>query len=145
MKGARKKVAAPRRQPEKGKGTPRRAERYAPSRRLADVRALLNTGEGASVYDIAERFDVSVRTAIRYIRALQISGEPLYEEVAGRRKVWRLMPSARQCGSHLTRAALWPSSPVCGRAGHRCARRRRDNNSGQYGDEAALRTCFGPL
>ena len=25
---------------------------------------------------------------------MQISGEPLYEEVAGRRKVWRLMASA---------------------------------------------------
>src|SRR5260370_6988384 len=74
----------------------RRGERYAPARRLADVRALLTTGEGASVYDIAERFRVSVRTAIRYIRALQLPGEPLYEEVTVRRKVWRLMASAHQ-------------------------------------------------
>jgi predicted DNA-binding transcriptional regulator YafY len=85
---------------------PRRAERYAPSRRLADVRALLNAGEGASVYDVAERFDVSVRTALRYIRALQISGEPLYEEVAGRRKVWRLMASAHQQTITLTTAQM---------------------------------------
>ena len=106
MKTARKKVAAPLRQSGKGRGAPRRAERYAPARRLADVRALLNTGEGASVYDVAERFDVSVRTAIRYIRALQISGEPLYEEVAVRRKVWRLMPSARHQTITLTTAQM---------------------------------------
>ena len=84
----------------------KRAERYAPARRLGEVRALLNTGEGASVYDIAERFRVSVRTAIRYIRALQVSGEPLYEEVTGRRKVWRLMSSARQQTITLTTAQM---------------------------------------
>lgn len=88
------------------KRSPKRAERYAPARRLADVRALLNTGEGASVYDIAERFNVSVRTAIRYIRGLQISGEPLYEEVAGRRKVWRLMASAHHQTVTLTTAQM---------------------------------------
>jgi proteasome accessory factor B len=90
----------------KGKGTARRAERYAPSRRLDDVRTLLSTGEGTSVYDIAERFDVSVRTAIRYLRALQISGEPLYEEVVGRRKVWRLMASAHHQTITLTTAQM---------------------------------------
>jgi predicted DNA-binding transcriptional regulator YafY len=83
-----------------------RAERYAPARRLAEVRGLLNSGEGASVYDIAERFAVSVRTAIRYIRALQVAGEPLYEEVEGRRKVWRLMASARQQTVTLTTAQM---------------------------------------
>ena len=85
---------------------PPRAERYAPARRLAEVRGLLNSGEGASVYDIAERFGVSVRTAIRYIRALQVAGEPLYEEVEGRRKVWRLMASARQQTVTLTTAQM---------------------------------------
>ena len=85
---------------------PPRAERYAPARRLAEVRGLLNSGEGASVYDIAERFAVSVRTAIRYIRALQVAGEPLYEEVEGRRKVWRLMASARQQTVTLTTAQM---------------------------------------
>ena len=83
-----------------------RAERYAPARRLAEVRGVLNSGEGASVYDIAERFAVSVRTAIRYIRALQVAGEPLYEEVEGRRKVWRLMASARQQTVTLTTAQM---------------------------------------
>jgi predicted DNA-binding transcriptional regulator YafY len=70
------------------------------------VRTLLNTGEGASVYDVAERFDVSVRTAIRYLRALQISGEPLYEELVGRRKVWRLMASAHHQTITLTTAQM---------------------------------------
>jgi predicted DNA-binding transcriptional regulator YafY len=83
-----------------------RAERYAPARRLAEVRGVLNSGEGASVYDLAERFAVSVRTAIRYLRALQVAGEPLYEEVEGRRKVWRLMASARQQTVTLTTAQM---------------------------------------
>lgn len=85
---------------------PRSVERYAPARRLGEVRALLNSGEGASVYDIAERFRVSVRTAIRYLRALQTAGEPLYEEVVDRRKVWRLMASARQQTVTLTTAQM---------------------------------------
>ncbi|HEX3695087.1 MAG TPA: WYL domain-containing protein [Polyangia bacterium] len=84
----------------------RRGERYAPARRLADVRAVLNTGDGASVYDLAERFGVSVRTANRYLRALQIADEPLYEEVTVRRKVWRLMASARQQTVTLTTAQM---------------------------------------
>jgi proteasome accessory factor B len=92
--------------PPRRPATPGRAERYAPARRLAEVRALLNTGEGASVYDVAERFRVSVRTAIRYIRALQVAGEPLYEEVVERRKVWRLMASARQQTVTLTTAQM---------------------------------------
>jgi predicted DNA-binding transcriptional regulator YafY len=100
------RVRAQTRPSRKGKVPARRAERYAPSRRLDDVRTLLNTGEGASVYDIAERFDVSVRTAIRYLRALQIAGEPLYEEVVGRRKVWRLMASAHHQTITLTTAQM---------------------------------------
>ena len=94
------------RKPPRRPAAPSRAERYAPARRLAEVRALLNSGEGASVYDIAERFQVSVRTAIRYIRALQVAGEPLYEEVVERRKVWRLMASARHQTITLTTAQM---------------------------------------
>jgi len=59
------------------------------------VKALLNSGCGVSVYDIAERIECSVRTAIRYLDALELAGEPLYEETIGKKKVWRLMPSAR--------------------------------------------------
>lgn len=69
---------------------------YAPAVRLQGVRALVDSATGASVYDIAERFEVSVRTALRYLEALRAAGEPLYEETADRRKVWRLMPSARR-------------------------------------------------
>jgi predicted DNA-binding transcriptional regulator YafY len=70
--------------------------RYAPAQRLYQVRSLLDSATGATVYDVAERLDVSVRTAIRYLRALEAAGEPLYEQVDGKRKVWRLMPTARR-------------------------------------------------
>ena len=69
---------------------------YGPAVRLAGVRALLDSATGASVYDIAERFGVSVRTALRYLEALRAAGDPLYEETEHRRKVWRLMPTARR-------------------------------------------------
>ncbi len=71
------------------------APRYSPARRLHELKTLLDTSGGVSVYDIAERLRVSVRTAIRYLRALELAGEPLYEELNGKTKVWRLMPSAR--------------------------------------------------
>jgi len=70
--------------------------RYAPASRLHEVRALLDRAEGTSIYDLAERFEVNPRTALRYIQALQRAGEPLYEEMVGRRKVWRIMPTARR-------------------------------------------------
>ena len=70
--------------------------RYAPASRLHAVRALIDSGAGASIYDIAERFKVSTRTALRYIQAFQAANEPLYEETVGRRKVWRLIPAARR-------------------------------------------------
>jgi predicted DNA-binding transcriptional regulator YafY len=75
---------------------PPRTTPYAPAVRFAGVRAMLDSATGATVYDIAERFEVSVRTALRYLEALRAAGEPLYEETALRRKVWRLMPSARR-------------------------------------------------
>jgi predicted DNA-binding transcriptional regulator YafY len=75
---------------------PARAPRYAPARRLAAVKALLNAAEGVSVYDIAERLGVDIRTAARYLHAVEAEGAPLYGEMVDRRKVWRLMPSARR-------------------------------------------------
>jgi proteasome accessory factor B len=80
--------------------------RYAPASRIHEVRALVDSGNGASIYDIAERFDVSTRTALRYIQALQAAGEPLYEETVGRRKVWRLMPAARRQSITLTTSQM---------------------------------------
>jgi len=74
----------------------RPADRYAPARRIELLRALLSATGGATVYDISERLEVSVRTALRYLQAMESAGEPLYEEMDGRRKVWRLMASARQ-------------------------------------------------
>lgn len=93
------------------KPTTRRARarasiRYAPASRLHEVKALLNTGAGVTIYEIAERFGCSVRTAIRYLRALEAAGEPLYEEVAGKKKVWRLMPSARHESITLTTSQM---------------------------------------
>jgi len=55
-----------------------------------------NADAVATVYEVAERLRVSVRSAIRYLEALRRAGEPLYDELAGKRKVWKLMPTARQ-------------------------------------------------
>ncbi|MGZ4777665.1 MAG: helix-turn-helix transcriptional regulator [Thermoanaerobaculia bacterium] len=70
-------------------------DRYAPARRLHQLKALLNSSGGVTVYDIADRLRVSVKTATRYLKALEAAGEPLYEETVARRKVWRLRASAR--------------------------------------------------
>src|SRR5262249_27746021 len=80
--------------------------RYAPASRLHGLRAMLDSAEGVSIYDVAERFRVNPRTALRYIRPLQRAGEPLYEEVSGKRKVWRLMPTARRQSITLTTAQM---------------------------------------
>jgi predicted DNA-binding transcriptional regulator YafY len=83
-----------------------RGPRYAPAARLQEVRALVDSATGASIYDIAERFEVNPRTALRYIQALQRAGDPLYEEMSGKRKVWRLMPTARRQAITLTSAQM---------------------------------------
>lgn len=70
--------------------------RHSPAIRLAEVRSILNAGEGASLYDLADRLGVTFKTARRYISALERAGETLYEEWDGKRKVWRLMPTARK-------------------------------------------------
>lgn len=70
--------------------------RYAPAQRLHQLKNILGATGGVTVYDIAARFGVSVRTAIRYLRALELAGEPLTEETVGKRKVWRLHPGTRR-------------------------------------------------
>jgi predicted DNA-binding transcriptional regulator YafY len=80
--------------------------RYAPAARLHQLRTLLDGAEGVSIYDVAERFGVNPRTALRYLQALGRAGEPLYEELVGRRKVWRLMPTARRQSITLTTAQI---------------------------------------
>lgn len=77
-------------------------ERYAPAQRLHQLKSMLASTAGISVYDIAERFGVSVRTAIRYLRALENAGEPLHEVADGKRKLWRLHPAARKESIALT-------------------------------------------
>lgn len=69
--------------------------RYAPARRLDEVRTMLNSAAGASVYDIADQLGTSVRTAIRYLRAVEAGGDELVEEIDGKRKVWRLATGRR--------------------------------------------------
>ncbi len=70
-------------------------DRYAPALRLIQVKELINATGGVTVYELADRLSVSVRTAIRYIRALQANGEPLDPDREGRATIWRLLPSAR--------------------------------------------------
>jgi proteasome accessory factor B len=77
-------------------------DRYASARRLHELKALLISTGGSTVYDIAERLRVSVRTAIRYVRALESAGEPLHEDLDGKRKVWRIKASARHDAVTLT-------------------------------------------
>jgi proteasome accessory factor B len=66
------------------------------------MRAMLDSAEGVSIYEIAERFEMNPRTALRYLQALQRAGEPLYADTVGKRKVWRLMPAARRQSITLT-------------------------------------------
>jgi proteasome accessory factor B len=68
---------------------------YAPASRLLMVQSILAETGGATVYELAERLGCSVRTAIRYLRATESAGVGLYEATEGRRKLWRLAPSAR--------------------------------------------------
>jgi predicted DNA-binding transcriptional regulator YafY len=90
-----------------GRGTRReRIGRYEPAARLHQLRAMLEAAEGVSIYDVAERLGVSARTALRYVQALARVGEPLFEELEGRRKVWRLVPTARRQSVTLTTAQI---------------------------------------
>ncbi len=70
--------------------------RYALASRLHELKTALASTGGLTVYEIAERFGVSVRTSIRYLHALSNAGEPLEESLYGKRKVWRLHPAARR-------------------------------------------------
>jgi predicted DNA-binding transcriptional regulator YafY len=85
---------------------PPKVDRYAPARRLQAVRALLNSTGGATIYDIAERLGVHVRTAIRYLRALEDAGEPLFEDLDGKKKVWRLRAAARDTSITLSASQM---------------------------------------
>jgi predicted DNA-binding transcriptional regulator YafY len=82
------------------------ADSYGPAGRLLEVRAGLESADGLSLQDIMSRFGVSLRTATRYIDALRKAGEPLYDETVGKRKIWRLMPTARRHAITLTTSQM---------------------------------------
>ncbi len=67
---------------------PPSASRYAPAARLLTIRKIL--ASGASLDDLAERLGVAKRTAKRCLEALEASGEPVTEEMDGKKKIWRL-------------------------------------------------------
>ncbi len=80
--------------------------RYAPAIRLEELRAYLDSSGGATVYEIAERLHVSVRTAIRYLRALEAAGDKLWDDYDGSKKIWRLLPTARSATLRLTTSQM---------------------------------------
>ncbi|MFI5301455.1 MAG: helix-turn-helix transcriptional regulator [Polyangiales bacterium] len=69
--------------------------RYAPARRLEQLRILLSSGARLSFADIMERLECSRDSAKRYVTALLEAGEPIVEELDGATKRWRLMPGAK--------------------------------------------------
>lgn len=69
---------------------------YSPAARLAELKSALYATGGLDIYEIAERFEVAERTAIRLLRALENSGERLYFDLEGTRRIWRLTPSGRE-------------------------------------------------
>lgn len=85
---------------------PHATHRYAPAARLHQLRALLDGPQGMSLYAIAEHFQVGPRTALRYLQALQEAGEPLEEEVEGKKKIWKIHPAARRQAVTLTTSQM---------------------------------------
>jgi len=71
---------------------------YAPSQRLGQVRELLHSTGGLSLYQIADRLEVTTMTARRYLRALEDAGVPIYDELGddGKTKIWRVHPGDRR-------------------------------------------------
>lgn len=77
------------------KRKPKVVDHYSPARRLHELKMMLNSTGGLTVYEISERLRTSVRTAIRYMRALERAVEPLYADSQDRKKVYRLRPNAK--------------------------------------------------
>lgn len=79
---------------------------YAPARRFEAARAVIAATGGVTVYELAERLQVSVRTAIRYLDALEAQGEPIYSEREGRKLVYRVQTHAERSTVQLTTAQM---------------------------------------
>jgi len=88
------------RSPSRKKHPPKAADlaspRYGPAARLHELRVLLDRPDGLSLYEITAHFEVAPRTALRYLQALERAGEPLDEESRGKKKLWRIQPTARR-------------------------------------------------
>lgn len=70
-----------------------RTGRLGPSSRLSAARLLLARPQGATLYELAGELDISLRTAHRYMRELELSGEPMIEEqdmALPHRKRWKI-------------------------------------------------------
>ncbi len=80
----------------------RKEVRYGPARRLNEVRALLDSPRMYALKEIAAHFGVSERTAMRYLHALEAQGVLIAEERRGSKKIYNLLPSARQKPISLT-------------------------------------------
>jgi proteasome accessory factor B len=79
---------------------------YSSAKKLHQLRSMLASGASLSVYDVMERLDVSRHTAIRYFASLEESGEPLTEEMDGKVKRLRLMPTARHATVRLSASQM---------------------------------------
>ncbi len=83
-----------------------RAPAYSPAARLLEVRALLESSGGITLAELATRFEVSKKTALRYLRALERAGDPVCEEPRGRSKVWRFESAGRRESIPLTASQM---------------------------------------
>ena len=92
--------------PRKTKTSREVARRFAPARRFTELRAILESTGGASIYEIGERLGVEPRTVKRYLVEMQAAHEPLYADVDGKKKVWRLMATARRGTISLSRQQM---------------------------------------
>jgi predicted DNA-binding transcriptional regulator YafY len=79
---------------------------YSSAKKLHQLRAMLGAGASLSVYDVMDRLKVSRHTALRYFASLEEAGEPLAEEMDGKVKRFRLMPTARHATVRLSTSQM---------------------------------------
>ncbi len=84
----------------------RPSKRYQPARRLNELRLLLESSEGITLAEIASTFRTSVKTATRYLSALEESGEEIEVERQGKTKRWRIAPTGREESVRMSSAQM---------------------------------------